>query len=59
MNNVENNPLIPYQLICEIEYFTAFSALKKLAEKRKISLDAGRRAHVAIAEQYGVLAYYI
>ena len=35
MNNVENNPLIPYQLICEIEYFTAFSALKKLAEKRK------------------------
>ena len=56
--NIKNSPLNP-QLICEIEYFTAFSILKKLMEERKISLDAGQRANVAIAEQYGVLAYHI
>lgn len=56
--NIENNPLNPH-LICEIEYFTAFSILKKLMEERKISLDAGQRANVAIAEQYGVSAYHI
>ena len=48
--NIENNPLNPH-LICEIEYFTAFSVLKKLMEERKISLDAGQRDNVAIAEQ--------
>lgn len=46
-------------LIHEIEYFTAFSVLKKLIEEEKISLDAGQRANVAIAEQYNVLAYHI
>ena len=56
--NIENNPLNPH-LICEIEYFTAFSVLKKLIEGEKISLDAGQRANVAVAEQYGVLAYHI
>ena len=56
--NIENSPLNPH-LICEIEYFTAFSVLKKLAEEGKIPLDAGQRANVAIAEQYGVLAYHI
>ena len=45
-------------LIHEIEYFTAFSVLKKLIEE-KISLDAGQRANVAIAEQYGVSSYHI
>ena len=56
--NIENNPLNPH-LICEIEYFTAFSILKKLMEERKISLDAGQRANVAIAERYRVLRYDI
>ena len=56
--NIENNPLNPH-LICEIEYFTAFSVLKKLMEERKSSLDAGQRANVAIAKQYGVSAYHI
>ena len=56
--NIKNSPLNP-QLICEIEYFTAFSILKKLIEEGKISLDAGQRANVAVAEQYGVLAYHI
>ena len=56
--NIENNPLNPH-LICEIEYFTAFSVLKKLIEEEKISLEAGQRANVAVAEQYGVLAYHI
>ena len=35
------------------------SNLKKLMEERKISLDAGQRANVAIAKQYGVSAYHI
>ena len=56
--NIENNPL-NHHLICEIEYFTAFSVLKKLIEEEKISLEAGQRANVAVAEQYGVLAYHI
>ena len=33
--NIENNPLNPH-LICEIEYFTAFSVLKKLIEEEKM-----------------------
>ena len=57
--NAENNLLNPHQLICEIEYFTAFSVLKKLIEEEKISLEAGQRANVAVAEQYNVLAYHI
>ena len=57
--NVENDALNSWKLICEIKYFTAFSVLKKLTEKEKISLDAGQRANVAVAEQYGVLAYHI
>ena len=57
--SAENKLLNPHQLVCEIEYFTAFSVLKKLMEERKISLDAGQRANVAIAEQYGVSAYHI
>ena len=56
--NIKNSPLNPH-LICEIEYFTAFSILKKLMEEGKISLDAGQHANVAVAEQYGVLAYHI
>ena len=57
--NIENNPLNLHQLICEIEYFTAFSVLKKLMEEGKIPLEAGQRANVAVAEQYGVLAYSV
>ena len=57
--NIENKLLNPHQLVCEIEYFTAFSVLKKLIQEEKISLDAGQRANVAIAEQYGVSAYHI
>ena len=56
--NIENNPLNPH-LICEIEYFTAFSVLKKLIEEGKIPLEAGQRANDVIAKQYGVLACYI
>ena len=46
-------------LICEIEYFAAFSILKRLTENEKIPLETGRQANVTLAEQYGVLAYSI
>lgn len=55
--NFEKNSYLA--LICEIEYFAAFSVLKRLTENGKISLETGRQANVAIAEQYGVLAYSI
>ena len=57
--NAENKLLNPHQLVCEVEYFTAFSVLKKLMEEEKIPLEAGQRANVAVAEQYGVLEYHI
>ena len=57
--SAENKLLNPHQLVCEIEYFTAFSVLKKLTEEGKISMETGQRANVAIAEQYGVSAYHI
>lgn len=52
---------IPYTLqtpsekvINEIKYFTAFSALKRLLEQEKITLENCQQANVAIAEKYGV-----
>ena len=57
---------IPYTLqtpsekvINEIKYFAAFSALKRLLEQKKITLENCQLANVAIAEKYGVLEYYI
>ena len=57
---------IPYTLqtpsekvINEIKYFAAFSALKRLLEQEKITLENCQLANVAIAEKYGVLEYYI
>lgn len=55
--NFEKNAF--YSLVCEIEYFFAFSVLKKLTENGKIPVETGRTANVAVAEQYGVLAYPI
>lgn len=58
--NFENyDEALSSHLIYEIIYFTAFSILKRLIENGKISLETGRQANVAIAEQYGVLAYSI
>ena len=52
---------IPYTLqapnekvINEIKYFAAFSALNRLLEQEKITLENCRLANVAIAEKYGV-----
>lgn len=45
-------------LVCEMELFAAFSALRKWVENGKISLE-GRQANAAIAEQCGVLTYSI
>lgn len=57
---------IPYTLqtpsekvINEIKYFAAFSALKRLLEQKKITLEYCRQANVAIAEKYGVSQFNI
>ena len=57
---------IPYTLqtpsekvINEIKYFAAFSALKRLLEQKKITLENCRLANVAIAEKYGVSQLHI
>ena len=57
---------IPYTLqtpsekvINEIKYFAAFSALKRLLEQKKITLENCQLANVAIAEKYGVLQCHI
>ena len=57
---------IPYTLqtpskkvINEIKYFAAFSALKRLLEQEKITLENCQLANVAIAEKYGVLQLHI
>ena len=54
--NFENyDEALSSHLIHEITYFTVFSILKRLIGNGKISLETGRQANVAIAEQYGVL----
>ena len=57
---------IPYTLqtpsekvINEIKYFAAFSALKRLLEQEKITLEYCLLANVAIAEKYGVSQLHI
>ena len=57
---------IPYTLqtpsekvINEIKYFVAFSALKRLLEQEKITLENCQQANVAIAEKYGVSQLHI
>ena len=58
--NFENyDEALSSHLIHEITYFTVFSILKRLIENGKISLETGRQANVALAEQYGVLAYSV
>ena len=57
---------IPYTLqtrsenvIEDIIYFAAFSALKRLLEQEKITLENCQLANVAIAEKYGVSQLHI
>lgn len=58
--NFENyDEALSSHLIHEITYFTVFSILKRLIENGKISLETGRQTNVALAEQYGVLAYSV
>ena len=58
--NTTYNPQEPSAvLINEIKYYMAFSALKRLLEQEKITLENCQLANVAIAEKYGVLEYYI
>lgn len=58
--NAAYNPDVPSPiLIHEIQYFIAFSALKKLVSKGIITLENAQKAHVAIAQTYGVLPYYL
>ena len=42
-----------------LDFYLQDSILKRLIENGKISLETGRQANVAIAEQYGVLAYSV
>lgn len=42
------------KVVREIQYFTSFSALKRLLEHGKITLEDSRQANVALAEKYGV-----
>ena len=46
-------------VLCEIKYFTLFSALKKLSQQGKLTQAYCQKANVAIAEKYGVLQYPI
>jgi hypothetical protein len=47
------------KVINEIKYFAAFSALKRLLEQEKITLENCQQANVAIAEKYGVSQLHI
>lgn len=47
------------QVINEIQYYIAFSALTKLLEQGRITTEQCRQVNAAIAEKYGVPLYTI
>lgn len=46
-------------LIAEIQYFMAFSALKKMVEKEKVTMEDAKKMNVLLAERFGVREYRI
>ncbi len=46
-------------LIAEIQYFIAFSAVKKLVLLEKLTLEEAQKVNYMLAEQYGVRSYDI
>lgn len=46
-------------LIAEIQYFMAFSALKKLVAVEKLTWEDAKKVNSMLAEQYGVRSYDI
>jgi hypothetical protein len=46
-------------LIAEIQYFMAFSAVKKLVSLEKLTWEDAKKVNYMLAEQYGVRSYDI
>lgn len=46
-------------LIAEIQYFMAFSMLKKMVEKGKVTMEDARKMNLLLAERFGVRRYEI
>ena len=46
-------------LIAEIQYFMAFSAVKKMVEQEKISIKDAKKMNLLLAERLGVRKYEI
>lgn len=46
-------------LIAEIQYFMAFSAVKKLVALEKLTWEDAKKVNYILAEQYGVRSYDI
>lgn len=46
-------------LIAEIQYFMAFSALKKMVEKEKVTMEDARKMNLLLAERFGVRRYEV
>ena len=46
-------------LIAEIQYFMAFSALKKMVEKEKVTMEDAKKMNLLLAERFGVRSYEI
>ena len=46
-------------LIAEIQYFMAFSALKKMVEQGKITMEDAKKMNLLLAERFGVREYRI
>lgn len=44
-------------LIAEIQYFMAFSAVKKLVSLEKLTWEDAQKVNFMLAEQYGVRSY--
>lgn len=46
-------------LIAEIQYFIAFSALRKMVEKEKVTMEDAKKMNLLLAERFGVRSYEI
>ena len=46
-------------LLAAIQYFMAFSALKKMVEKEKVTMEDARKMNLLLAERFGVRRYEI
>lgn len=46
-------------LIAEIQYFMAFSALRKMVEQGKITMEDAKKMNLLLAERFGVREYRI